>query len=125
MEHIEKHMEIFRQVLDISETMEESMIFLRQKTEELRPDKAMVVLMDTSQALTAIETALDFVMPALPENSLEAKSQKLRHDIDNLMADVKHHQGQRTLEILEHHLEPSFHGWKRELDRVLNPYILQ
>lgn len=125
MEHIEKHMEIFRQVLGISETMEESMIFLREKTEELRPDKAMVVLMDTSQALTAVETALEYVMPVLPENNLEEKGQQLRHHMDAIMAEVKHHQGQRTLDILQHHLQPSFYSWKRELERVLNPYILQ
>lgn len=125
MENIDKQMEVFRQALDLSETMEEGLGFLKLKTEELAPEKALEVLLDTSQALTAVETALEPVMPALPENSLEAKGKQLRRAMDAILKDLKHTRGQRTLEIFRQQLEPAFLGWREELKRVLEPYTLQ
>jgi len=115
---------VIKQVIDLTETMEEGMEHIKEKLQEGKPEKAIKMLLDTTTAFTHIEEALEPMLPELPENSIEEKTDKLRSALAIMVSEYEKSQGLRGREILQFNLEPAFKNWREELKEVLNPYIL-
>ncbi|KYH30066.1 hypothetical protein [Clostridium colicanis] len=116
--------EVIKQILDLLETMEEGVDYVKVKLGELNIEGTVIILTDLITAFIEIEKNILSMMIELPENKIKEKTEQLRTAFDTMVKEYETSKGQRAYEIIQFTLEPSFKQWKDELENILKPYIL-
>ena len=116
--------EVIKHTLDLLETMEEGMDYVKAKLGELNIEGTVTVLTDLITAFTEVEKSISPMMAELPENQILEKADKLRTDFDMMVKEYEASKGQKAYEIMQFTLEPSFKNWKQELENTLKPYTI-
>lgn len=116
--------DVIKNTLDLLETMEEGLTYIKQKLKELNTEVTVTVLADTINAFSAIEKSINPMLEELASNEIVEKADKLKRAFDIMVNQYENNSGQKALEIIQLTLEPSFKSWKVELERVLKPYIV-
>ncbi|KXZ40438.1 hypothetical protein SAMN05661008_00006 [Alkalithermobacter thermoalcaliphilus JW-YL-7 = DSM 7308] len=111
--------EVIKQTLDLLETMEEGMDYVKAKLGELNIEATVTVLTDLIEAFTEIEKSISPIIKNLSE-----KEDKLRKAFDIIVKEYEISKGQKAYEIMQFTLEPAFKNWKQEIENTLKPYIL-
>ena len=116
--------EVIKYTLDLLETMEEGMDYVKVKLGELNIEGTVTILTDLITAFTEVEKSISPMMDELPENQISEKSDKLRTAFDMIAKEYETSKGQKVYEIMQFTLEPSFKNWKQELENTLKTYVL-
>jgi len=116
--------EIIKYTLTLLETMEEGIDYVKAKLGELNIEGTVTVLTDLITAFTEVEKSISPMLEKLPENNIIEKSDKLRRAFDIMVNEYEDNNGQKTLEIIQFTLQPSFKNWKQELENILKTYVL-
>ena len=119
-----EQIEVINKLLELLETMEEGLIYIEEKLSERDPKNAIKMLMDTTDAFASIEVSLQPILPELPENSVQEKTDGLRSGLAIMISEYENNQGIKALECLQSNTMPAFNIWRAELEQVLRPYTL-
>ena len=119
-----EQVEVMKQIMELTDTMEEGMKHIKEKLNQRAPEKAIKMLLDTTTAFTHIEQALEPMLEELPVNNIPEKTDKLRSALAVMVSEYEKSKGLRGREILQFTLEPAFNNWRAELEEVLKPYTL-
>jgi len=123
-QYAKEQVEVMRQIIELTETMEEGLEHIKDTLNQRTPKKAIRMLLDTTTAFTHIETVVEPMLTELPENSIEEKTDRLRSALAIMVSEYEENNGLRGREILQFTLEPAFKDWRAELQEVLMPYTL-
>lgn len=115
--------EVIRQTLDLLETMEEGMDHVKVRLGELNIEGNITVLTDLITAFTEVEKGITPMLEDLPENNIIKKSDKLRKAFDIMVKEYESNKAQKTYEVMQITLQPSFKSWKEEMELTLRPHI--
>ena len=116
--------EIIKYTLDLLETMEEGMDYVKAKLGELNIEGTVTVLTDLITAFTEVEKSISSMMEELPKNQISEKADKLRIAFYMMVKEYESSKVQKAYEIMQSTLEPEFRNWKKELENILKPYVL-
>ena len=116
--------EVAIQILELLETMEEGMDYIRAKLGELNIEETVTVLTDLITAFTEVEKSISSMMEELPENQIPQKDDELRIAFDTMVKEYETAKGQKAYKIMQFTLEPAFENWKEELENILKPYVV-
>lgn len=116
--------EVIKYTLDLLETMEEGMDYVKAKLGELNIEGTVTVLTDLITAFTEVEKSISLMLIDLPENSIVEKSDKLRKAFDTMVKEYETDNGNKAYEIIQFSLEPAFVNWKEELESKLKIYVV-
>jgi len=116
--------EIIKYTLNLLKTMEEGMGYVKTKLGELNIEGTVTVLTDLITAFTEVEKSISPMLEKLPKNNIIEKSDKLRRAFDTMVREYENNKGQKTLEIMQFTLEPTFKNWIEDLESILKPYVL-
>jgi len=116
--------EVIKNTLDLLETMEEVMNYVKNKLKELNIEGTITLLTDLITAFIQVEKSLLPMMNKLRQNQILEKTDKLRIAFDSMVKEYENSKGQRAYEIMQFTLNPAFSNWRQELENTLKPYIL-
>lgn len=116
--------EVIKYILDLLETMEEGMEYVKTKLGELNIEGSVRLLTDLVSAFTEVEISISPMIEGITENKILEKADKLRSAFDTIVKEYENPKGRKAYEIMQFTLEPSFRNWKQELETILKPYIL-
>ncbi len=116
--------EVIRKTLDLLETMEEGLTYIKEKLKELNIEVTMPILADTINAFSTIEESANSFLKDATSGDMAENTDKLRKAFNFIVEEYENDRGQKALEIMQLTLEPAFKSWKAELERVLRPYII-
>jgi len=121
---MEKYHEVIERILQLLETMEEGYMYIKDQLEKLCYEESFIVLNDAMGAVNSIENALYPIKAELPENSLDAFIAAIKHNMNNAINSYEQGKEVYLTEQIEKEVLPSFLAWKKELERVLRPYVI-
>lgn len=120
---MEKQREVIINILDLLTTTAEGIKYIREKLSETNPPATLRILLDTISAYSSIELAIHPILAKLPENRIEEKSKNLNIQLDLIVKEFETNDAKRALDIVQYRLEPEFVEWKKEIEKILIPYI--
>lgn len=118
------NIDVIKNILKLIETMEEGIVYIEVKLEDLKIEETTNVLSDTIGAYSAVESALIPISEEIGENQIEIKSDIFRGQLDALVMDYEKNNGQKAYEILNTSVKPAFKAWKEEIEISLRPFVV-
>ncbi|ABR46959.1 conserved hypothetical protein [Alkaliphilus metalliredigens QYMF] len=115
---------VIKTSLELLETMEEGLVYIKGKLNELKTEETINVLLDLTNAFASIEQSINPILLKLEKNDMPIKTDVLRDALDVMIKEYENTKGQRAVEIMQFTLEPAFKNWKREVEETLRPYIV-
>ncbi|ABR46962.1 hypothetical protein Amet_0737 [Alkaliphilus metalliredigens QYMF] len=119
----EQEIEVIKNTLELLETMEEGLMYIKGKLKELKTEETINVLLDLTNAFASIEGSLNSILPKLEDNSITVRMDKLKNALNVMIKEYENTKGQRAVEIMQFTLEPAFKNWKREVEETLRPTL--
>ncbi len=117
-------MDVIKNILNLLETMEEGIVYIEGKLEDLELEETTNVLSDIIGAYSAVESALVPLIDDIGENQIEIKSDIFRGQLDTLVMDYERNNGQKAYEILNASVKPAFEAWREEIEISLRPFVV-
>ena len=114
---MQKQYEVMQRIMELLPTMEEGLVYIKQKMLQGEAQKTTKMFYDVTAAFSGIEEAL--VGLDIEKDLLSEKASKFRRALDAIAGDQESNDGKRALEIMQFTLEPAFKGWKEELEQVI------
>ena len=116
--------DVVSRVLELSGTMEEGLLFARERA--LLGDGFWLACMlcDVSDALASIERAVSRLQLAAVPEKWQAWSDWLGDSLERAAAACLAGDWEKAAAALEEDLFPCFEGWRRETERVLKPSVV-
>ena len=116
--------EVIKQTLDLLESMEEGLVYIKKKLEELNTKEAISMLADIINAFSIIEESITPFVEELPKNKICDKINKLRAAFDIMVTEYESNYGKKALEVSKLVLEPAFKSWKEEIEAAIMQYVV-
>lgn len=120
---MEKYYEVIERILQLLETIEEGYIYIKEQLEKLHYEEGFIVLKDAMEAIESIENALQPIKDILPENSLDAFSAAIKNNMNKAINSYERGKEVYLAEQIEEEIYPTFMTWKKEVERILRPYV--
>ncbi|WP_053955791.1 hypothetical protein [Inediibacterium massiliense] len=115
--------EVIQKTLDLLETMEEGIVYVKEKLEQLNIEATITVMTDLITAFIEIEKSITPILEK-QDNKIKEATYKLRNALDTMVKEYETTKGQKSVEIMQLNIEPAFKNWKKELEKTLRPYIV-
>lgn len=112
-----KQYEVMQRIMDLLPTMEEGLVYIKQKMLPGDIQKTTNMFYDVTAAFSGIEEALAGL--DIEKANLNEKASKLRRTLDIIAGDYEINEGKKVEAIMQFTLEPAFKGWKEELEQVI------
>ena len=106
-----------QRIMELLPTMEEGVVYARQKMLPGEMQQTTNMLYDVTAAFSGIAEA--FAGLDIENDNLNEKASKLRRALDIIAGDYERNEGKQVAEIMQFTLEPAFKGWKEELEQVI------
>lgn len=116
--------DIFTKILELGETIEESLNYTLEQVENLKYEQAFNMLMDTVIGIESIENALQPYEKELPENKIAGYLENLKEEINSVVNFYENKQQELLSEEIKEKLIPTYLDWQGEVVKVLQPYII-
>jgi hypothetical protein len=114
---LQKQHEVMQWIMELLSTMEEGLVYIRQKMIQGMTMEPINMFYDVTAAFLKIEQALAGL--AIEKVNIQEKAGKLRHALDVITEEYESNKGKRALEIMQLNLEPAFKGWKEEIEKII------
>ena len=122
-EIIEQYLDVFKRILELSQTIEEGFEHVQEYMKKLEYENALVVLNDINDGFESIESFLEVIIQALPENEIINMKTLLKNNLNNVIYYLKQNESNKARILLDITLLPDIKNWQNELNRILSPYI--
>lgn len=115
---------VINNILNLVETMEEGLYYIKNKLRGLNIEGSIGALTDLIAAFIEVEKSITPILEEISATGITQKSDNLRRAFDIIVKEYEENKGKKAYEILQLNLEPDFKKWKDELESVLRPYII-
>lgn len=120
---MEKHMEVIRQVNELSRTVLEGLEHIKNRINEGYYEDTIQLFTNVVEAFSKMEQSVLSLLPHLPSNHLERLTQTLGESLDYTVSLYEKGEGAKVLEALQFNLLPIYKKWQSELESRLRPFI--
>jgi len=121
---MDRYREVIERILELLDTMKEGLDYVQVQLTELKYEEALVVIKDIVDALDSIYNSIQPMESQLPENNLVAFTASIKYNLDNVIKSYEQGKEAYVSEQIEKGIVPSFLVWKKEIERVLRPYVI-
>ncbi|WP_047153539.1 hypothetical protein [Aneurinibacillus tyrosinisolvens] len=121
---MERYIDVIRRIVDLLETTHEALLHVKNLLEEGKLEETKILMGDVVEAIYSIEHALQVFINKLPENQIEAMSDSLNKEINHVVAFYEDGDINIILHQISLQFYPVYIGWKEEVERNIQPYII-
>lgn len=121
---MEKHIEVMKKSLDLSETILEGLQHIQKLLNAGKSEQSIFMFEDTLQAYATIGKTIGVAVKEIKNDSIPAKQAEFSKAVDLGVTAYENKNYSKVLEILQFTLIPRFKRLKKELEEAFNPYIL-
>lgn len=111
-------------ILELLETMEEGLFYIKEKLAELNIEATTTVFEGFIDAFSSVETTIIPILDILEDNEIVEKTDELRKRIEVMVEEYGKKNGQKFYETIQLYLGPAFKSWKEEIELLLRPYVV-
>lgn len=116
--------QVFRQIIDLAETCNEGLEYIKNMLEEGCFEETVPLLIDFVNAFHSIEKALQLVESLLLTERLGTHTEILGQNLDLIVTAYEQRDLNKAYQVMDQKLLPSYKEWHAELDRVLLPVVV-
>lgn len=116
--------EVFMQTLVLLDTLSEGLEYISSLIAEGKEEAALEIMYDTLSGVDSIINVLNPVMGQLPANKLKMLELDMSDKFNKLIELFKKKDGVLLKDYLDSDVSAAFSDWKREVKRLLMPFIL-
>jgi hypothetical protein len=120
---MEKHIDVMKRILELTETMEEGLTHIRNQVNEGYFEASVPLVQDVIAAFASIEKSI-LDINNLPQAEFDEVFQNLRQGFNVLTEAYEQGSGGKSLEVLQFNVLPIFKKWKAALEKSFEPYIV-
>lgn len=121
---MEKHIEVMRKVLDLSETCQEAVEHIKSRLNEGELNETSSLMGDVVEGFYYMERALPGMLNVLPDNNIQFKMQRMQQSIVLMVTAYEVEKPGQVREKLQFNLQPALRSLRNELEAVLRPYTV-
>jgi hypothetical protein len=119
-----KNSQVFNQTLGLLDTLKEGLEHTSSLIVDGKGEEALEMIYDVLAGVESIISALSPLLEQLPANNLQALEADMSDKFNKLIDIFKLNDGVLLISHLSSDLLPAFSEWKREIEKLLMPYIL-
>ncbi|WP_077214806.1 hypothetical protein [Bacillus dakarensis] len=121
---MEKHIEVMKQSLELSETILEGLQHIQKLLSEGKSEQTIFLFEDTLLAYETISKAINLAVTELNNESISAKQAEFSQAADLVVTAYEEKNYAKVQEILQFTLVPQFKKLKEELEQAFNPFVV-
>lgn len=121
---MEKHIEVMKKSLDLSETILEGLQHTKKLLSEGKHEQSVFIFEDILQAFATIGRTIAPVLKELNNESISLKQAEFSQAADLVVTGYEEKNYTKVQEILQFTLIPRFKKLKEELEQTFNPYLV-
>lgn len=110
--------ELFRQSVELCETMLEGLGHVLKRLDEGALDDTRNLLSDMIDGFLSVERALQAVTAELPENNIARLGENVEVNFERLVESYKNNDVNDAVIVMKQNVIPGFIQWKKELEVV-------
>jgi hypothetical protein len=119
-----KNSQVFNQTLGLLDTLKEGLEHTSSLIVDGKGEEALEMIYDVLAGVESIISALSPLLEQLPANNLQVLEADMSDKFNKLIDIFKLNDGVLLISHLSSDLLPAFSEWKREIEKLLMPYIL-
>ncbi|HYE10927.1 MAG TPA: hypothetical protein VEF53_12170 [Patescibacteria group bacterium] len=119
-----KNSQVFNQTLGLLDTLKEGLEHTNSLIVDGKGEEALEMIYDVLAGVESIISALSPLLEQLPANNLQVLEADMSDKFNKLIDIFKLNDGVLLISHLSSDLLPAFSEWKREIEKLLMPYIL-
>ena len=121
---MEKHIEVMKKSLELSETILEGLQHIQKLLSEGKSEQSVFMFEDVLEAYTAISATIEPVINELNNESISAQQAAFSQAADLVVTAYEEKNYAKVQEILQFTLVPRFKKLKEELEQAFKPYVI-
>ena len=121
---MEKHIEVMKKSLELSETILEGLQHIQKLLNEGKNEQSVFMFEDALEAYTAISTTIEPVINELNNESISAQQAAFSQAADLVVTAYEEKNYAKVQEILQFTLVPRFKKLKEQLEEAFKPYVI-
>lgn len=121
---MEKHIEVMKQSVELSETILEGLQHIQKLLSEGKHEQSVFMFEDVLQGFATIERTIAPAVKELYNESIPAKQAEFSQAADLVVTAYEEKNYAKVQEVLQFTLVPRFKKLKAELEQAFNPYIV-
>lgn len=110
--------------LELLKTIEDGFIHIQNQVSELNYEEAFIIMQDAMEGMAGIDNAIQPIIDRVGENDTDALYRDLKENINKAVNEFEKGQDVKLEDLIEQEVTPAFLKWKKEIERILKPYIL-
>lgn len=121
---MEKHIEVMKQSLELSETLLEGLQHIQKLLNEGKSEQTIFLFEDTLVAYETIARTVESVVNELNNESIPAQQAVFSQAADLVVTAYEERNYAKVQEVLQFTLVPRFKKLKEQLEEVFKPYVI-
>ncbi|MGJ9385227.1 hypothetical protein [Salipaludibacillus sp. CF4.18] len=122
---MEKHLDVMKQSLQLSETVLEGLTHVQKQLNEKKYPEAMQLMDDVVGGFASIENSIGPVFEEMNDTELvEVHIGKVRESLERVVTSLEDHSYGTVQEILQFTLIPNVKKLKAEMETLFEPYLV-
>ena len=119
-----RNIEVYKEILSLLDTLSGGLEHTESLIAEGKGDDALEMVYDALSGIDSIINALSPAMEQLPVNNLQVLELGMSDKFNKFIDIFKMKDGVLLRDYLASDLFPAFSEWRREMERLLMPFIL-
>lgn len=124
MIEMEKHIDVMKQSVELSETILEGLQHIQKLLGEGKFEETMSMFEDVVSAFSTMQQSLTPVTEKLENQEIDAKAIKVQADLELVVSAYEAKSHGKVQEIIQFTLTPQLKKWKEALEKTFQPYII-
>lgn len=121
---MDKYGEIFRRLLDLSDTVLEGLEHMEKQLAEIRYEESFVLLQDIVTGIDSIEKSLQPFVNDLSPNKLVIYIIEMEKEINELVSCYENYDIVKIKDGVTSKVLPGYLQWQQELKHMLEPFVI-
>lgn len=111
-------------VFSLLDTIEEAVAHTRIQSAELRYEEVFIMIQDITEGIATIENVVKPFNSRFSHNNIEQLTADLKGNISKVISFYEQEKEIYLEAQIEEAILPVFQAWKKELERVMGPFVL-
>jgi hypothetical protein len=121
---MEKYIDVMKRTIELSESCVESLEHIKLRINEGAFEETIQSMDDLVNAVYQIEVSMQGYLREIPANRIEERTNQLRNSLEHVVSAYGQRESAKALEIIQFNVLPSCKGWKTEIEKALQSYVL-
>lgn len=121
---MEKHIDVMKQSVELSETILEGLQHIQKLLGEGKFEETMSMFEDIVSAFSTMQQSLTPVTEKLENQEIDAKAIKVQAALELVVTAYEAKSHGKVQEIIQFTLTPQLKKWKEALEKTFQPYII-